>query len=288
MSGNIKGSAIWNKAWENKGLVQGNSFWEIREGDLALFWEEKWQREPKLLTEDFWNLKHETDTQGLTRVKYFQDDTHNNGKWRKWKNIECRNDGMLNTKVEALGKMLEQRMILVSEGQEQLRWGNNTKGIFNIKEAKSVLLELDSQAPKRNWLNIWRHKGWVKIKLFMWLVLQSKILTWDNIRKRGILDLPYASSMKPKRKLWNIFSTAVISLPDYGRLLPTSINNLIGTRRVLLTPLTDGGEIFWITKFSTLLGPSFKVLLFGTYGRKGIRESSKMKIIPLIICLIRS
>ena len=34
---NIKGSYIWNKVWENKSLVQKNSFWEIREGDLALF-----------------------------------------------------------------------------------------------------------------------------------------------------------------------------------------------------------------------------------------------------------
>ena len=46
MSGNIKGSYIQNKAWENRRLVQENSFWEIREGDLALFWEDRWQQEP--------------------------------------------------------------------------------------------------------------------------------------------------------------------------------------------------------------------------------------------------
>lgn len=43
MDGNIKGSHIWNKAWDNRGLVQDNGFWEIREGNLALFWEDKWQ-----------------------------------------------------------------------------------------------------------------------------------------------------------------------------------------------------------------------------------------------------
>ena len=57
MSENIKGSSIWNKAWENRGLVQKNSFLEIREGDLALFWEDKWQQEPTLLREDFLDLK---------------------------------------------------------------------------------------------------------------------------------------------------------------------------------------------------------------------------------------
>lgn len=53
MFGNIKGSYIWNKASENRSLVQKNSFWEIKEGDLALFREDRWQQEPTLLKEGF-------------------------------------------------------------------------------------------------------------------------------------------------------------------------------------------------------------------------------------------
>lgn len=71
MYGNIKGLHIWNKAWENRGLVQENSVWEIREGDLALFWEDKWQQEPILLNEDLGDLKEETNTKGLFKVKVF-------------------------------------------------------------------------------------------------------------------------------------------------------------------------------------------------------------------------
>eukprot|EP00253_Pinus_taeda_P025801 PITA_25801 len=66
MDGNIRGSHIWNKAWDNRGLVQENIFWEIREGDLALFWEDIWQQEPILLQEDLEDLKAKTDTKGLT------------------------------------------------------------------------------------------------------------------------------------------------------------------------------------------------------------------------------
>ena len=62
--------------------MQKNSFWEIREGDLASFWEDKWQQEPTLLREDFVDLKKETDTKGLLRVKYFWDQTNSEGKWR--------------------------------------------------------------------------------------------------------------------------------------------------------------------------------------------------------------
>jgi len=49
----------------------------------------------------------------------------------------------LKTKAEELRKIVEQRKILVTEGQDQLRWGNNKKGTFNLKEAKGILLELD-------------------------------------------------------------------------------------------------------------------------------------------------
>lgn len=82
MSRSIKGSHIWNKALENIGLVQNNSFWEIREGDLALFWEDKWKQEPILLKEEFLDLKKETNTIGLSKVKDFWDQTNNAGKWR--------------------------------------------------------------------------------------------------------------------------------------------------------------------------------------------------------------
>jgi len=185
--GNRKGSPIWNKAWENKGVVQNNNFWEIRNGDHALFWEEKWQQEPKLLTEDYLGLKQETDNQGLVKVKDFWQHALNTEKWRTWKIIDGREDRTLNDKAETLKKMLDQRMILVTEGQDQLRWGNNKEGNFNIKEAKGILLGLESQAPVRSWQKLSRNRRWMKIKLFMWLVHHRKILTWDNIRKRGML-----------------------------------------------------------------------------------------------------
>jgi len=82
MSGNIKGSHIWNKAWENRILIQENSFWEIRAGNHALFWEDKWQQEPILLNENFLELKQETDLQGLFKVMDFLDNTQPMGKWR--------------------------------------------------------------------------------------------------------------------------------------------------------------------------------------------------------------
>ena len=49
----------------------------------------------------------------------------------------------MKVKVETLMKMSEQRKILMSGGHDQLRWGNNNEGTFNLKEEKLILLELD-------------------------------------------------------------------------------------------------------------------------------------------------
>jgi len=57
----------------------------------------------------------------------------------------------LKAKATALLRILEQRKILISKGHDQLRWGNNKEGTFNIKEAKKVSLELDSHIPYKVW-----------------------------------------------------------------------------------------------------------------------------------------
>lgn len=65
----------------------------------------------------------------------------------------------LNSREKTLKRILDHRMILVTEGQDQLRWGNKKEGKFNIKEAKYILLGLESQASNRTWQKLSRHKG---------------------------------------------------------------------------------------------------------------------------------
>jgi len=109
------------------------------------------------------------------------------GKWRIWKRIEGREDKTLNSKAESLKRLLDQRIIFVTEGQDQLRLGNNKEGNFNINEAKGFLLDIEPQAPNKTWQKLWKHKDWMKIKFFMWLVHHRKNLASDNLKKRGML-----------------------------------------------------------------------------------------------------
>ena len=82
---------------------------------------------------------------------------------------------------------LEQRKILVSSSSHQLRWGRNTEGNFNLKEAKQIVIACDYQYPDKAWKDLWQNPHWMKIKMLMWLVQQKKILTWENLLKKGLL-----------------------------------------------------------------------------------------------------
>lgn len=89
-------------------------------------------------------LKTEADAKGLIKVKDFWDQTNSVGKWRKWRKFDLRDDNPLKNKAEMLMQELDRRKILVSEGNDQLRWGSNNEGTFNLKDAKIILLGLAS------------------------------------------------------------------------------------------------------------------------------------------------
>jgi len=39
---------MWNSAKQHKSLIQQHSFWEIKNGSSARFWEDSWQHMPAL------------------------------------------------------------------------------------------------------------------------------------------------------------------------------------------------------------------------------------------------
>lgn len=50
-----------------------------------------------------------------------------------------------------------------------------------------MFLGFEYQTPGKVWKDLWKHPHWMKIKLFMWLVQQKKIQTWENLLKRGFV-----------------------------------------------------------------------------------------------------
>jgi hypothetical protein len=82
----VHGSNIWNTAWRNRPLIQQHAFWEIRNGESALFWQDSWQQLPPLEDMEILNnIKTKLQQGRLQRVNDFWIPTQDRQSWRKWK-----------------------------------------------------------------------------------------------------------------------------------------------------------------------------------------------------------
>eukprot|EP00253_Pinus_taeda_P011858 PITA_11858 len=140
MAGQVKGSAIWNRAWENRALVQNHRH------------------------------SHQSINKGLRWVCDYWDQSRNNEKWRTWKLPDYSGMGMLHTQAIALKGLLDKRQILTSTLDDQLRWGKNKAGLFNLKGAKRIDSGLNLPNIDKTWKELWDNPHWMKVKLFKWIV----------------------------------------------------------------------------------------------------------------------
>jgi hypothetical protein len=80
---------------------------------------------------------------------------------------------------------MEARKICIHDAPDILRWGHTTKGVFSIKEAYTLKAIHHWLNKEEIWNKIWKANLWPKVNTFLWLLVQNKILTWENFLKRG-------------------------------------------------------------------------------------------------------
>jgi hypothetical protein len=186
--GSNPGSLIWTAAKQNKQVVTQNAFWEIRNGETALFWQDSWQQWP-ILANTTWAeaISPNATLAGLTRVADYWQAHSPEDKWQKWHldkerlNLDARVD------TEPWQEEMSKRRILKLEGEDILRWGHRPKGTFSTQEAYSLLTMVNPPPANEIWCKIWNLRHWPKVTLFLWLVSHSSILTWDTLSKRGFI-----------------------------------------------------------------------------------------------------
>jgi hypothetical protein len=87
--------------------------------------------------------------------------------------------------VKEIEDELGKRKIWFSDEEDQLIWGRENGGEFNIKVACHYIAGKDQENPKPHWERLWNYPQWTKIKMFKWLILHKKILTLESLTKRG-------------------------------------------------------------------------------------------------------
>ena len=169
-----KGSAIWNLAAVNRFLIRQHSFWEIREGKTALFWEDSWQQREKFFSRldlgEIFLFKNIPNQRYL--CNYWNSDEE--GQWRIWKGKEQWRNAPETTQWNNFEKEMKTRTLVATNGEDILRWGYRSKGMFTIEEGYYLKSNNQQDIAIPIWNKIQRMKFWPKVEYFLWLLSHKK------------------------------------------------------------------------------------------------------------------
>ena len=74
--------------------------------------------------------------------------------------------------------------ISLSDDEDQLLWRYDSKGIYS---SKSLYAIVNFRGVQPVYLpSVWEIKIPPRVQIFLWLLSQNKIMTTDNLRKRGM------------------------------------------------------------------------------------------------------
>eukprot|EP00253_Pinus_taeda_P033403 PITA_33403 len=193
-----KGSSIWNLESQNRSIINSHAFWEIRGGRNARFWEEGWQQRDRLTNiPNLLNIQQKSLREGRRYVEDYWREGESEGIWRKWRKPEEWMENITRDQQKEYEKEVESR---------------------KIKERVEINPE---------WKTIWEGKWWPKIALFAWLVGKERILTWDNIQKRGLLGPSKCSLCNKENETQN----HILNNCRYAEKMWTETRKLYGKER---------------------------------------------------------
>ena len=158
----------------------GNQGWEN-----AIFWDDSWNHLPKLGEDPRWKtITGRGREEGRVKVCHYQEDPALDDQ-RRWLNQEGMDGLTFEEDLHSFQADLQDIFIHVQAGPDILRWGYNKKGSFSIKDAYDILSR-NREVVDGIWKKIWETNPWLKIAILCWIIVRCRILTRENIRRRGI------------------------------------------------------------------------------------------------------
>jgi hypothetical protein len=159
-------------------------------------------------------LQQDMIVQGKTNVHHYWKQEIDRNRWRIWDNLNSQTSDWTTTTMKEVEEELRKRKIAVSKEEDQLRWGRKNGGEFNLKESQHYIVDQDQEDLAQLWDKIWSSPQLPKIKNFKLLVLHNRILTWENLRKRGLIGSSWCHLCQPKDKTLNHILDECIYIAD--------------------------------------------------------------------------
>jgi len=177
------------------------------------------------------DIGHEAAGKGMHLVRDFWQRESPDEVWRIWRKPEEWMEQVNGEQKEAYQKEMKTRRIPIRSGPYILRWGYKTKGNFSIKEAYQILSTSGPEDLENTWKQIWNSNWWPKVTHFIWLVIKGRILTWDQLQKRGFQGPPDVHYANKNKKLKNIYLTYAQKPSISGKRLGGCLENQIETNK---------------------------------------------------------
>eukprot|EP00253_Pinus_taeda_P033267 PITA_33267 len=131
-------------------------------------------------------LIHHLNCKGIQRLDQISKWDANAGAWMEWEFPAT--PPVLESSLKVLQNNLQNRAPIKKGAADGFRW-DPTGSIYTIKSGYQHIYNDTYQTPIWNhWRIIWKSEAIPKIKFFNWLLLKGKVLTAENLKKRGIIS----------------------------------------------------------------------------------------------------
>ena len=167
-------STFWKGVmWAAKAVKMGYR-WKVGNGRSIMFWENIWFGNSPLSTQ-FWDIYVVSNQQKKTIAEL-------------WDGSQLLCDFRRTFSEDMIHQWFQivdiARTVVLSNEEDHLVWQHESKGVYS---SKSMYAIVNFRGVKQIFLPVvWSLRIPPRIHLFLWLFPQNKILTRDNLRKRGI------------------------------------------------------------------------------------------------------
>ncbi|XP_059078136.1 uncharacterized protein LOC131876696 [Cryptomeria japonica] len=183
-----KGSRISNFIRESQTLIMKYLSWDIHDGRTTLFWEDSWGGHPSIDSlKDINNVKDQMKSLWGNHVRDYMVLALESITGWTWKNMSHL---LVDNIDQVLLQILEGKTIILRPGSNELIWSKSKNGQYNCKEGFRTIYEEANIIKDYSPNTICLDKSILpKDGFFAWVAFQGKVLTTNQFKLRGTVEL---------------------------------------------------------------------------------------------------
>jgi zinc-binding in reverse transcriptase len=165
-------SRFWSSLTVLAPIFDSSVQYQLGQGVVVQFWHDAWVQSP--LKIQFPHLYTHARYRDGSVANHYQ-----HGEWQLYL-IE-----QLNTQARAKNDLLQQSLsaIQLSQARDIPQWSRNSSATFTTKSAYRFIT--DTPYMEEDLFKLWEIKIPLRVQVFLWLMLRNRLLTIDNMIKRG-------------------------------------------------------------------------------------------------------